>query len=325
MSSDGISRSQALALAVDGAAGQRRKGLAQVVGKDNARTLNEMVLNRLRDDKGGGITALGAGLMGTLSDEARAVVEQEMKAASERLNKQIPHLLKQSAGIIEMPEIPDHVVARLTEAATVRMDTTVIGREMEKYLSRETVAEVVPSARIEPARERGKNTKRKPRRRASAPELIVKRALRRHHKAARALLSGLDLTTELKELTDLEAELNKGTPQACKHASYRARNLIEGLADCLFPPTSKPRKGRDGQERSLGPSNFKNRLIAYVEERMEGKWEGHEFRDFVATLDTVMRWTGSGPHGVYDPHEAEHMYPRLLDALAVLARAHGSD
>jgi hypothetical protein len=322
MSSDELSRSQTLALAVDGAAGQRGKALAQVVGNENARTLNEMVLSQLRDDKGGGITALGAGLVGTLSDEARAVIEREMSIAAQQFAKQRPHLLKRG-GIAG--DLPDDIVARFTEAATIRMDAGVIGREMEKHLPRERLIEVVPSARIEQVPKRRKSAKRKPRRRASAPELIVKRALRRHRKAARALLVELDLTTELKELTDLEAELNKGTVQACKHASYRARNLIEGLADCLFPPSSKTRKGRDGKKHALGSKDFKNRLIAYVEDRLNGDWEGHDFRAFVATLDTVMRWTGSGPHGVYDPHEAEHMYPRLLDALAVLARAHGSD
>lgn len=99
---------------------------------------------------------------------------------------------------------------------------------------------------------------------------------------------------------------------------------MQGVADRLFPPTQETWRGRDGREHLLGAKDHKNRLIAYASQQLEGHWEAHELRAFIGTMDAVMRWTGSGPHGACKLQEGEHMYTRMLDALAVLARANAA-
>jgi hypothetical protein len=137
-------------------------------------------------------------------------------------------------------------------------------------------------------------------------------------------LKAAGLPGELKELVEVEKRIGEGTHQAGKHAAFSARNLMQGVADQLFPPASETWHDRDGREHSLGAKDHKNRLIAYVSKQLEGRWEAHEFRAFIGTMDVVMRWTGSGPHGAYKLQEGEYMYMRMLDALAVLARAHAA-
>lgn len=138
-------------------------------------------------------------------------------------------------------------------------------------------------------------------------------------------LEGTKLTDELGHLVEVENRLRKGTAPDCKYAAFAARNLMEGIANHLLSPTSETHLDRSGCERSLGHKDHKNRLIAYVEQRLKGQLEGHDFRAFVGTMDVVMRWTGSGPHGAYKLEDAEYCYTRMLDALMVIARAHGAD
>lgn len=97
------------------------------------------------------------------------------------------------------------------------------------------------------------------------------------------------LAGELKELAEVEKRIGEGTHQAGKHAAFSARNLMEGVADYLFPPTSDTWLGRDNQKHALGANNHKNRLIAYADQRLKDQWEGHDCRAFVGTLDVVMR------------------------------------
>ena len=158
-------------------------------------------------------------------------------------------------------------------------------------------------------------------RRVTAEEEIAQRVFNRQRDAVILFLRVARLRYGVQDLVDMEARLAEGNDHSCKHAAFGARNLMESVGDRLFPPSPEPWRGRDGRDHSVGAKDFKNRLIAYAEWALEGTWEGHEFQAFVATMDTVFRWTGSGPHGAYAWGEAEHAYTRMLDGLAVLAWA----
>lgn len=160
-------------------------------------------------------------------------------------------------------------------------------------------------------------------RRVTAEEQIAQRVLNRQRDAVILFLREARLRHEMRELADIEARLAEANDHACKHAAYSARNLMEGVANRLFPPRPEKWRDRDGRTHSLRAKDFKNRLIAYAEWTLEGSWEPHELRAFVATMDTVCRWTGSGPHGAYRWAQAERAYLRMLDALAILAHAFG--
>lgn len=158
-------------------------------------------------------------------------------------------------------------------------------------------------------------------RKASTPERIAARVINRHRQSVLSLLKLKRFAPELKELQEVETGLRHGTRRSCKHAAFNARNLMEGLAEHLYTPVSGARHSRSSETHSLGSSNHKNRLIAYVEERLGGKLESHDFKAFIFAMDTVFRWTGSGPHGTYSREEAEHVYRRPLEALSIVARA----
>jgi hypothetical protein len=181
-------------------------------------------------------------------------------------------------------------------------------------ISLEPVEKQTSPAPAKPARRRIK--------RIPPDEHLARRVVKRHRTNAIAFLKRAELTDELRELIEVETRLGKGTRPDCKHAAYSARNLMEGVANHLFPATSKPHLDRDDRKHSLGATDHKNRLIAYVDQHLRGHWEGHDFRAFIGTMDALMRWTGSGPHGGYKLEDAEHSYIRMLDALAVVARAH---
>lgn len=116
--------------------------------------------------------------------------------------------------------------------------------------------------------------------------------VRRHRSSVLRFLKETGLSIGLRELIEVEMRLGKKTESDRKHAAYSARNLMEEVADHLFPSTSKTHMDRSSGEHSLGAKDHKNRLIAFVEKRLEGQLDGHDFRAFVATMDAVMRWTG---------------------------------
>lgn len=166
---------------------------------------------------------------------------------------------------------------------------------------------------------------RSPRRRAirmPLGERIARRVTRRHRSAAVSFLNRAGFDSDVNELLAIETRLAEGTRRGCMHAAFGARTLMQAIANSLFPPSPKTRLDRHGRRHSIGPDDHKNRLIAYVEENLAGQLEGHEFRAFTGTMDLVMRWTGSGPHGTHGLEDAEHMYTRMLDALTVIAKAH---
>jgi hypothetical protein len=231
--------------------------------------------------------------------------DKSAKELEERLAK-MPETVASRVGSIEVPpELKERVLT--------------IGENLMRQRAREAVT--LPPSPQPPYRE--EKSKRKSRR-VSAREQIAKRVFKRQRQAVVAFLKRAHLKDELDELGRVEAEVAKGSKRSCMHAAYSARVLLEGLADHLFPPISGKRKSRDGQVRALGAKDFKNRLIAYVEERLKGQLDAADFRAFVGTLDAVMNWTGGGPHGSHKPQDAEHLYTRMLDALSVIARAHAA-
>lgn len=249
-------------------------------------------------------TNAGAIRAGTLAD---FLGDEQRKSLEESLAKASQTVSSRFAGFELPPEFKERLLA--------------LGQNAIRQQEIPDEVVILPPTPQPPYSE--KKSKRKARR-APAREQIAKRVFRRQRQAVVAFLKRADLRDELEELGKVEAGVAKGSKRSCMHAAYSARVLLEGLADHLFPPISEKRKSRDGQVRALGAKDPKNRLIAYVEQQLEGQLEGADFRAFVGTLDAVMNWTGGGPHGSHEPRDAEHLYTRMFDALSVIARAHAA-
>jgi hypothetical protein len=245
------------------------------------------------------LPTIQAGIVSRMSPEDQKALEAAMAKASKTISGHF-------AGM----EVPSELKERILSAGS-----TVIGSRLPGVVT-------VPSTRQTPAPE--EEPRRKDRRQLPAQEQIARRVFKRQRQAVILMLRETGMKTEIEELRSVESKLAKGSKRSCMHAAYSARVLLEGVANHLFPPTTEKWVGRDKREHALGPNDFKNRLIAFVERNLGSQFQGENFRAFVGTLDVVMRWTGGGPHGSCEPHDAEHLYTRLLDALSVIARAHAA-
>lgn len=251
-------------------------------------------------------------LASAMPEETRQALLEQMVAAGKTIARDLPKFTsKDMSGLIAAEHLKGN---SLGEAFAEQR------RSLLESLDQAIRSARRPPAEMELPAEQPKKAKRRVKR-VSAEVQIAQRVLKRHRKEVVKFFKRADLKGELKELADIEARLTRGDKRSCKHAAFGARSMLEEVADRLFPPTSKKRKGRDRKVHSLGAKAFKNRLIAYAETSLRGKWERHEFQSFVSNMDSIFRWAGSGPHGIYTREEAERMYTLMLDALTVLARA----
>ena len=92
------------------------------------------------------------------------------------------------------------------------------------------------------------------------------------------------------------------------------RNVDSEARPCRFGCQYCPHK--------LEADDVKNRIIAFVDERLRDQLDGHEFKVFVAHTDYVFRWGGRGTHQNCSAPEAVKAFIRLLEVLAMVARAH---
>ena len=139
-----------------------------------------------------------------------------------------------------------------------------------------------------------------------------------------SLLDSAQLEEESQHLEALEERLRAGHLPARNHAAVSARQLLLGVANYCLPPQPDPRPCRFECQycpHKLGAEDVKNRIIAFVDERLRGRLETHEFKVFVAHADYVFRWSARGTHQNCSAPEAVKAFVRLLEVLAVVARA----
>lgn len=60
------------------------------------------------------------------------------------------------------------------------------------------------------------------------------------------------------------AEVNN--PESHSHALTSCRRVLEAVADLVFPAREEPHVGMDGVERSVRANQYRNRIIAFVEQ-----------------------------------------------------------
>lgn len=93
------------------------------------------------------------------------------------------------------------------------------------------------------------------------------------------------------------------------------RRLIEGLANTLYPARKEQVKGRD-----VGPEEYRNRLWAYVEERLDASKQARDLvqkslQDLGSRIDKLDKLANKGLHASTTLLEID----RLLIALVTVA------
>lgn len=136
-----------------------------------------------------------------------------------------------------------------------------------------------------------------------------------------AFLSAAGLESERRHLEAIEERLRAGHEPARNHAAVSARQLLLGVANHCFPARKEPHQGRFGLRHEVGAEDVSNRISAFVDLRLRSSLNAHEHKLFQASLDYVFRWGGRGTHENCTPAEAAQAFLRLLEVLAMVARA----
>ena len=126
-----------------------------------------------------------------------------------------------------------------------------------------------------------------------------------------------DLNPELQIIlyAAFKAFYSVQTPEEISQVAISCRRFIEGLANTLYPARKKQVKGKD-----VGPEKYRNRLWAYVEERLVASKQTKELvkiglEDLGSRIDTIDLLANKGLHANITLLEID----RLLIALITVA------
>jgi len=72
-----------------------------------------------------------------------------------------------------------------------------------------------------------------------------------------------------QQLLAVSERMSEGTAESLSLALTSCRRLIVSVADELFPPRAEPLVDRKGKTREVGHEQYKNRLLAFLEDRIE--------------------------------------------------------
>ena len=130
------------------------------------------------------------------------------------------------------------------------------------------------------------------------------------------------MQVEPRLLDSLHGALNSlssaTTPENLSHASLSCRRFEERLADVLFPARKEAYVSRDGTERQVSQTAYRNRLWAYVDEQAGGTGVGEsasrQVREYGTRIDALDALANKGIHSEVVAAEAR----RLIVSLIVL-------
>jgi hypothetical protein len=138
-----------------------------------------------------------------------------------------------------------------------------------------------------------------------------------------AFLDEAELERGREHLEALEERLRAGHAPARNHMAISARQLLLGVANYCFPARSGLYVCRFDCPHEVGAKEVANRISAFVDQRLSSELDTHEQKLFQAKLDWVFRWGGRGTHEDCTSEEALLGFLRLLEVLAMIARASG--
>jgi hypothetical protein len=113
-------------------------------------------------------------------------------------------------------------------------------------------------------------------------------------------------------------------PESLSAAMTSCRRVIATVADALYPPTDAPYIDAGGRERRVGPEEYVNRLLAYVEQRIASASTkaiaAAQLTHLASRLDAVHAKACKGVHDDVAPEEARLVLIQTYLFLAEVAR-----
>ena len=125
---------------------------------------------------------------------------------------------------------------------------------------------------------------------------------------------GETVPSAVQKFTAVYENLQSDNPENWANAVHSCRRILQGLADAVFPARPDAVKTVNGKERTikLGPDNYINRLVAYVEERADSeRYEavvGSSLRYIGDRLDAVFAAAQKGSHAEISSRDEADRY-----------------
>jgi hypothetical protein len=118
-----------------------------------------------------------------------------------------------------------------------------------------------------------------------------------------------------------------GDPESLSHALTSCRRLLMTIADAIFPPRENYKDSK-GKERKVGTEQYKNRIIAFIDEAQVGGSSAaileKEIEHLAGRLDAVYEKTCKGVHADVSGDEVRIVIVGMYMLLAELAHVHQS-
>ena len=132
-----------------------------------------------------------------------------------------------------------------------------------------------------------------------------------------------------EQLLAVNERARESNPESMSAALTSCRRLFVSVADAVFPPRAEPHLGRDGKSRKVGPEEYKNRLLAYVESRAASDSSsvilGAQLQHLASRLDAVHEKTCKGVHANISQDETRLTIIETYLFLAEVARLRSSE
>jgi hypothetical protein len=134
-------------------------------------------------------------------------------------------------------------------------------------------------------------------------------------------LIGSIVPDSVKRLSAIYDNLQSESAEDWSNAVHGCRRVLQDLANQIFPAQVEPRRRVSGAKTitiDLGPENYVNRIVAFVEDSAESK----RFQEIVGShlsflgnrLDSVVKAANKGTHATVSKEEADRcvIYTYLL-------------
>jgi hypothetical protein len=132
-------------------------------------------------------------------------------------------------------------------------------------------------------------------------EVSGEQMFQRHRRQVDGILHSLapEILHQLNTAIQRSVELDNS--ESCSQALRSCRRVLEAVVNVVYPPSSKPHIDKSGNDREVGATQYKNRLVAFVENSSEGTHSlalTASIIDFANRLDALDDLTQKGVHAM---------------------------
>ena len=128
----------------------------------------------------------------------------------------------------------------------------------------------------------------------------------------------------VQQLLSITERMREADCESLSLALSSCRRLLTAIADAVFPPQAKDYVDRGGAKRKVGEKEYKNRLLAFVEQSISSEGTrailSTELEHLAARLDAVYEKACKGVHANVTPGEARLAVIETYIFLAEVAR-----